>query len=192
MDPLVIFTVGHSNQPFERLADTLVAAGVRRVVDVRRKPGSRRHPQFDRTALARSLPERGIEYVHLEALGGMREPETNSPNRALRASWARGYADYMATPEFRVALDRLMDMARETRTAILCAEADPASCHRSFIADALSIQGVSVVHLLDPGLSRAHHPHRALRPSPDGVPSYPDDLRLFPEVRASEHGGRVR
>ena len=72
-----------------------------------------------------------------------------------------------------------------------CAEANPADCHRSLIADALSTQGVTVVHLLDPGRSRPHEPHPALRPGPDGTPTYTDVPRLFPEVRASEHGGRI-
>jgi uncharacterized protein (DUF488 family) len=123
------------------------------LVDVRRFPGSRRHPQFGSAALAASLAEAGIGYRHAEALGGRRSGEAGaaSPNGAWRNAAFRAYADYMATPAFRAALDTLLRDARERATAIMCAEAVPWRCHRRLITDALLARGVPVLDILGPG-----------------------------------------
>src|SRR5687768_14225613 len=99
-----LFTIGHSTQSLEELAGLLRDAGVERVVDVRRFPGSRRHPQFGRDRLAAGLAEAGIDYRHEEALGGRRQAGVGSPNTAWRNEQLRAYADHMASGEFRSAL----------------------------------------------------------------------------------------
>ena len=151
-----IFTVGHSTLPIQRFVAVLDAYGIERVVDVRALPRSRRHPQFNGDALRESLRAAGVDYHSLRELGGMRKPRADSPNRGWREEAFRGYADYMQTPEFALALERLLALARERRTAIMCAEAAPAHCHRSLVADALVVRGVPVVEILSP---TEHRPH---------------------------------
>lgn len=151
-----IWTVGHSNRSFDDLVDVLHAGSIAAVVDVRRFPASRRNPQFDRDALATDLPRAGIDYRHEPRLGGRRRPREDSPNTAWRNAGFRGYADHMLTAEFASALDRLEAMATGCRTALMCAEAVPWRCHRSLIADALTVRGLRVFHLLGGARARAH------------------------------------
>lgn len=143
-----IFTVGHSNRPLDAFLAILAAHGVVRVADVRRYPGSRRWPHFSAAALAESLPAAGIDYLGMPELGGRRKPRPDSPHTAWRVEAFRGYADYMDTPEFRAALEKLEDLARPRPTAILCAEALPWQCHRSLIGDALIARGWEVREIL--------------------------------------------
>jgi uncharacterized protein (DUF488 family) len=157
----VIFTVGHGTRPIEEFLAILGPAGIRRLVDVRTAPGSRRHPQFSRDALAASLGGQAIEYVWRKDLGGFRKPRPDSPHVALRNDAFRGYADHMETEEFRSALSWLIGTSRDTSTAIMCAEVLWWRCHRRMISDALTVAGCEVVHLLDEG---RREPHR-LNPS---------------------------
>jgi uncharacterized protein (DUF488 family) len=129
---------------------------VERLIDVRTAPGSRRLPHFARASLEVALPERGIEYMHMPELGGLRKPRPDSVNSAWRNDSFRGYADYMQTDDFWLALDRLRALAAAKRTAVMCAEAVPWRCHRSLIADALTIQGVEVRHITGRGEPAAH------------------------------------
>jgi uncharacterized protein (DUF488 family) len=92
--------------------------------------------------------------VHVPELGGRRKPLPNSPNTAWRNEQFRGYADYMAAPEFARALDALLDS--DLRTAIMCAEAVPWRCHRNLVADELTRRGHEVIHILGPGSSQKH------------------------------------
>ena len=148
-----VYTIGHSTRTAEELIDLLRRNGVETVVDVRRFPGSRRHPQFGSAALSASLAGAGIGYVHAEALGGRRGGEANpaSPNTAWRHAAFRAYADYMATPPFRAAIDRLVADAARRRTVVMCAEAVPWRCHRRLITDALLARGVPVFDIVGPG-----------------------------------------
>ena len=167
-----IFTVGHSNLPVVSLIAQLEAHRIRILVDVRRYPSSRRYPQYNRPALAVSLQERGIAYVHEIDLGGHREPLPGSVNGGIRADGFRGYADHMGTPAFRGAFDRVTAAARKVPLTVMCAEADPSDCHRLYLSDALTVAGFEVVHLLG---SEATRPHR-LTPEArvrDGLLSYP-------------------
>src|SRR4051812_33644543 len=108
-----LFTIGHGARSLEELVMLLGEANARILVDVRRFPGSRRHPHFARAALEASLPPLGVTYVFRgEALGGRREGRAGSPHRALREPAFRAYADHMDTPEFRAAAD---DLAAEAR-----------------------------------------------------------------------------
>jgi uncharacterized protein (DUF488 family) len=152
-----VFTLGHSTRPLEELLRMLAEQDIAVLVDVRRYPGSRRHPQFSREALAPALAAVGIEYVHEPDLGGRRVARPGSPHTAWRVEAFRGYADHMESPEFGAALARLSERAGRAPTAILCAEAVPWRCHRRLIADALVVRGVEVLHLLAPGRPAEAH-----------------------------------
>src|SRR5712691_1714793 len=143
-----IYTIGHSTRELHELIGLLEENGVTRLADIRRFPGSRRYPHFSRDALSKSLPENGIVYEHFEDLGGRRKPLGDSPNTALRNEQFRAYADYMATEEFRNAVDRLIDS--DLTTASMCAEAVPWRCHRNLLSDELARRGIEVVHILGP------------------------------------------
>ncbi len=151
-----ILTVGHSNHDGEAFVALLRGAGVELVADVRVNPRSR-YPQFNRSALAGSLKEAGIDYLHLgEQLGGRREPVADSPNTALSEGAFRGYADHMGTDDFAEGLAGLKELAGGRRTATMCAEADWRRCHRRLIADALVVGGARVLHLGPDGSLSEH------------------------------------
>ncbi len=168
-----VFTLGHSTRGAAELIAMLHEAGVERLVDVRRFPASRRHPQFGREALDAALAEAGIEYLHAADLGGRRSPRPGSQNTAWRVAAFRGYADHMDSPEFQAALARLIAWAAERPTAILCAEAVPWRCHRRLIADALTARGIEVVNLLAPGRREPHALHPDARVLAGGRLVYP-------------------
>lgn len=153
---MTVSTVGHSTHPIEEFIRILQAHAIRRLVDVRTIPKSRHNPQFEREALARSLASAAIEYTHLPGLGGLRHPRKDSVNTGWRNASFRGYADYMQTPEFAKNLDRLLAITSEAPTAIMCAEAVPWRCHRSLIADALTVRGIEVLEILSAAKSQPH------------------------------------
>jgi len=160
----MIWTIGHGNRSIEEFLALLKHAGIECLVDVRAYPASRRHPQFARDVLEKSLADAGVRYVwEGKALGGRRKLEKNSPHVALRNPGFRAYAGYMTTEEFRQALDRLVETGRERRTAIMCAERLPWKCHRNLVADSLVARGIRVVHLMSVGESREHTLSRLVR-----------------------------
>jgi uncharacterized protein (DUF488 family) len=179
-----VFTIGHSTRPADEFVALLEEHAIRQLADVRRFPGSKRHPQFGREALAERLAQEGIGYHHLGALGGRRDARPDSPNRGWRNASFRAYADYMATDDFRAALDRLIALADEAPTAVMCAEAVPWRCHRNLIADALVARGHDVLHIVARGEARPHtlHPLARVRDSGDLVypaPEEDEQPRLF-------------
>ena len=143
-----VYTIGHSNQPAALLLEALSEQSIDLLLDVRRYPRSRRNPQFNLESLSQALEIIGIEYRHVEALGGRRDTLPDSPNTAIREPGFRGYADYMATDAFDHELTELIELAADHRVAIMCAEANPAQCHRSMVADALVSRGVEVQHIV--------------------------------------------
>jgi len=151
-----VFTVGHSTRALEEFHRLLRANGVERLVDVRRFPGSRRMPHFSSEALERALGEKGIAYEHVEDLGGFRKPEPDSPNGGWEVKAFQGYADHMRTPEFAAALERVIVWARESPTAIMCAEAQWRRCHRRLVSDALLVRGFEVRHIGSDGRLEPH------------------------------------
>jgi uncharacterized protein (DUF488 family) len=151
---MLIWTIGHSTRSLDELIGLLAENGIERLADIRRYPGSRRYPHFSRESLSVTLPRRGIEYVHVPQLGGRRKAKPDSPNTGWRNEQFRGYADYMATAEFRRALDELLQS--EAPTAIMCAEAVPWRCHRNLVADELLRRGHDVVHILGPAATQPH------------------------------------
>jgi uncharacterized protein (DUF488 family) len=151
-----IFTVGHSTLPIERFIALLRAYGIERLVDIRTVPRSRHNPQFNDTTLASTLAAVGIEYVPMQTLGGLRHARKDSINTGWRNASFRGYADYMQTEQFRDALEALIQISREKRVAIMCAEAVPWRCHRSLVADALGTRAVPVIEILSEKDYRTH------------------------------------
>ena len=141
------------------------------MLDVRRFPASRRYPQYNRDALARSLAEAGVDYLWLPELGGRRPPRRDSPNTAWRNASFRGYADYMETPEFERAMHRLMAAAADRSTAVMCAEALWWRCHRALISDYLKAGGFDVLHIAD-AAHATPHPYTSAARITDGRLSY--------------------
>ena len=152
----MIYTVGHSTRPSEVFVGLLTAHGIQTLVDVRTIPRSRHNPQYNGDALAATLAEHAIAYVHAPDLGGLRKPRPDSINLGWRNTSFRGYADYMQTPAFHAAIDALVARAEVERTAIMCAEAVPWRCHRSLVADALEVRGIQVVEILSEKSARMH------------------------------------
>jgi uncharacterized protein (DUF488 family) len=152
---VILYTVGHSTRSAGELVDVLDGVPIRRLVDVRTVPRSRRNPQFNRDELAAFLPRHGIEYRHVAALGGLRHPRPDSPNGAWTVPGFRGYADWALGPEFAAALDELLAWAAETPTTVMCAEAVWWRCHRRIIADWAIARGAEVVHILARGKTDA-------------------------------------
>lgn len=152
----LILTIGHSNRSIEDFLALLKAHGVQRLVDVRTIPRSRHNPQFNRDALPQTLRRARIAYTHLKKLGGLRRANADSVNTGWNNSSFRGFADYMQTPEFAVGLARLEELAQTKRCAIMCAEAVPWRCHRSLLADALTVRGHAVEHIMTPTRRNLH------------------------------------
>jgi uncharacterized protein (DUF488 family) len=136
-----IHTIGHSNRSLEDLIRVLKHYGVQVLADVRRFPTSRHNPQFKKDILESKLPESGIEYLWIENLGGFRKG---------------GYVEYTETKEFKGELEKLIEIAKQKRTAVMCAELLWFKCHRNFIATALTRQGWEVIHIYDEKKSEKH------------------------------------
>jgi uncharacterized protein (DUF488 family) len=168
-----LLTVGHSTHPIAVFLALLRGAGVELVADVRRFPGSRRHPQYGREALAAALADAGIGYEHLPELGGRRTPTPDSPHAAWTVPAFRAYADHLRTPEAAAGRARLAALAAERRTAAMCAEAPWWRCHRRILADAFLFDGWSVRHLMPDGRLVPHAPPPFAVRAPDGLPAYP-------------------
>lgn len=151
-----IWTIGHSTRTWEEFLSRLREHRIEFVADVRHFPSSKHVPWTNGPSVSAALAASNIGYVHLVDLGGYRRPLPNSVNAGWRNGGFRGYADQMATPEFRAALDRLVALAAERRTAIMCAEAIPWKCHRSLLSDALLARGGRVLHIMGPGQAEEH------------------------------------
>ncbi|MFC5498038.1 DUF488 family protein [Caenimonas terrae] len=169
-----VWTIGHSTRALEELLGLLDHYRIEGVADVRRFPGSRRHPQFARDALEQSLPAHGIAYQWLPRLGGRRRVQPDSPNTGWRSASFRGYADYLASSEFAEGLAELLAFAAHRRVALMCAEVLWWRCHRSLIADVLLARGIEVVHILDATHSTVH-PFTSPARIVDGQLSYAAD-----------------
>lgn len=130
-----IYTIGYGNRKFEDFVFLLKRFGIELVADVRAFPTSK-WPEFVKENLQMSLPARGIDYVHLRELGGYRRG---------------GYKAYMRTDDFKRGIEKLMQLARQRSTAIMCVESYPSGCHRRFIAGRLRRSGWKVVHIVGKG-----------------------------------------
>jgi uncharacterized protein (DUF488 family) len=151
---VTVWTAGHGARPAGELVELLRGAGVRTLIDVRRFPGSRRHPQFNQAALAAALEEAEIAYRHEVELGGRRSGEPGEERFACIDTPAfRSYAARMSTDAWQEAFDRAH---RQAAPCFMCAETLWWRCHRRLIADLLVARGHDVIHLLGPDKSQPH------------------------------------
>ncbi len=147
-----IRTLGHGTLTAEEFAAVSLRTGIQVIVDVRRSPASRRHPQFGGDEMAQWLPLHGLEYRGMSDLGGRRAPAPRSPNVGLRNDQFRAYADHMASEEFRRGVAELVDLATTRPVAVVCAESVWWRCHRRLLADHLVLVAhVPVEHLFHDG-----------------------------------------
>lgn len=154
MPPLPFFTIGHSTRSIDEFAALLREADVGVVVDVRSMPRSRTNPQFNADTFAAQLADRQVSYVRIPELGGLRGRRWSletSPNTYWRVRGFRNYADYALSEAFHGGLAQLLQLGRDRRAAIMCAEAVWWRCHRRIIADYLLIGGETVFHILGGG-----------------------------------------
>jgi uncharacterized protein (DUF488 family) len=192
---MTLWTIGHSNRSRDEFLALLTAFEIDVLADVRRFPGSRKHPHFNQEALAQSLAAAGILYEFFPELGGRRKPRPDSPNTAWRNESFRAYADYMETEEYGAGVERLLSLVNrsatlsgdlcpplaERRLAIMCSEAVWWRCHRSMIADYLKSRGVQVLHILSLKKSEPH-PYTSAARLVNGRLSYAENdpqARLF-------------
>jgi uncharacterized protein (DUF488 family) len=154
-----IYTIGHSTRPWDIFVDVLREYAIQAVVDIRRYPGSKRFPHFNRGEMECSLPRLGIEYHWFEALGGRRTISSKgptSPNQGLRTLGFRAYADYMGTEDFRSAVTQLLALCTQRTCALLCAERLYWKCHRRLASDYLTSLGIDVFHVEEQRICRKH------------------------------------
>ena len=152
-----LYTIGHSTRTLDELVLALHSHDIETLVDIRAFPISRRLPHFNRESLEHSLPAKGLRYVWIKDLGGYRKAtRQDSPHTALRNASFRNYADYALTPEFRLAMGELLQIADASRTAYMCAERVYFRCHRMIVSDWLVAQWHEVLHIDDEGPTRPH------------------------------------
>ena len=151
-----IWTIGHSTRALDEFIAMLKSLQIESVADIRSFPGSRRYPHFNKEALEVSLPENKIKYTHLKELGGRRKVRQDSINTGWRVAAFRGYADYMETNAFKIAITELEAIAVNERTAYMCSEAVWWRCHRSLVSDYLKVNGWTVMHIMGIGKVEEH------------------------------------
>lgn len=166
-----IWTIGHSTRAIEEFVAMLHSFKIKMVADIRSFPVSRKFPQFNKEALAITLPENNIQYTHLIKLGGRRKVKPDSKNTSWRNAAFRGYADYMETDAFKEGIKELEKIALEHRTAIMCSEAVWWRCHRSMVADYVKVKGWKVIHIMGTGKGD-EHPYTAPARVVNGTLSY--------------------
>ena len=151
-----IFTIGHSTRSIETFIAFLKAHDIDVVIDIRTIPKSRHCPQFNQEELKKSLKEERIGYRHMKDLGGFRHARKDSINTGWINASFRGFADYMQSPKFQKALEKLEKMVGKKRSVLMCAEAVPWRCHRSLIADALTLRKWKVFHIQSKKTAKLH------------------------------------
>lgn len=153
----IVWTIGHSTRSIDEFVALLQSFEIVCVADIRSLPGSNRFPHFNKEALEISLPQHNIRYIHLKELGGRRKVTADSVNTGWRLDAFRGYADYMETGAFKLAVKEMENIASTKRTAYMCAEALWWRCHRSLVSDYLKLNGWTVVHIMGIGKFEKHH-----------------------------------
>ncbi len=149
--PRTIHTIGHSTRSIESFIKLLEAHRIELLIDVRRWPMSKRHPHFNRQALAASLEASGIGYNWRQDLGGFRKSGAHSVNTAWRVAAFRAYADFMLTTEFEKIAADIEKFSGAFRIVLMCAEAVHWQCHRQLLADAFLVRSWAVRHIRDDG-----------------------------------------
>lgn len=174
MNNNTIWTIGHSTHPLEEFVEMLHSFQIEIVADIRRYPGSRLNPQFNKDTLESSLPENKIQYIHLLELGGRRKVNPDSKNTRWRHLAFRGYADYMETGAFKEGIEKLEKIALKQPTACMCSEAVWWRCHRSMVSDYLKAHGWKVMHIMGIG-KEVEHPYTAPARIVQGELSYEEE-----------------
>ncbi len=154
--PTIVYAIGHSTRAIDDFIEILQAHSISILVDIRTIPKSRHNPQFNEDELKRSIEGKGITYMHLRELGGLRKAKKDSINTGWKNASFRGFADYMQTREFVSAIRKLMQVAKQSHVAIMCAEGNPFRCHRSLVADALTVRKMRVLHISSRTSVREH------------------------------------
>lgn len=167
----IIWTIGHSTHSLDQFVAMLKSFNIKLLADIRRFPGSKRFPHFHKEFLLSALPEKDVEYIHLENLGGRRPAKPDSENTAWKLPAFRGYADYMQTKEFKTAITDLTGRAAFQRTAYMCSEAVWWSCHRSLVSGYLKVRGWRVMHIMNEAKA-TEHPYTSAANIVDGCLSY--------------------
>jgi uncharacterized protein (DUF488 family) len=152
----IVWTIGHSTRTLEEFIEMLNSFQIEVVADVRSFPGSRKFPQFNKESLQITLPENGIEYIHLKKLGGRRKANPDSKNTSWRHLAFRAYADYMESDDFKEGIKELEEISLKKRTAYMCSEAVWWRCHRSMVSDYLKVHEWKVMHIMAVGKDQEH------------------------------------
>ncbi|HEY0206321.1 MAG TPA: DUF488 domain-containing protein [Acetobacteraceae bacterium] len=151
MTPPSLRTIGYEASTFGLVRDTLAAAGVRLLVDVRALAGSRK-PGFSKRQLAAGLAEVGIGYVHLQPLGTPK-PGRDAVRRGDVATMHRLFLEHMTADRPQSALTEAVTLVRSTPSCLLCFERDHRTCHRTLVAEMVAAEtGQAIVHLETPEL----------------------------------------
>jgi uncharacterized protein (DUF488 family) len=175
-----LFSIGHSNHLLDEFLALLAWHRIVALADIRRFPGSRKHPHFNQEELASALRASSVEYQWFEALGGRRRKQQGeSSNTGLRNEGFRNYADYMLTGKFKKGVDQLLAVAKKKRTAMMCAEGLFWQCHRRLVSDFLLAHGLTVQHIMPNGELHSHSLTEGGKVA-DGNVSYPGEGSLFP------------
>lgn len=151
-----LWTIGHSTRTMEAFIHLIKSEKIKQLIDVRRFPGSRKFPHFNKENVKVIIPENGIDYIHIESLGGRRKAMPDSKNTVWRHPSFKGYADYMETADFEEALKTLKELAKKKRTVIMCSEAVWWRCHRSMIADSMKADDWDVLHIIGENQIQEH------------------------------------
>ena len=149
LENLLIHTIGHSDHTTEAFVDLLRRHEISLVVDVRSQPYSRWADQFNRETLARDLKDAGIAYRFMgDALGGRpADPSLYDPGQERP-----DYRRVEQTPAYQAGIERLLELARTRRVALMCGEGDHRQCHRHLLlAQTLLARGVRVLHVQPDG-----------------------------------------
>lgn len=175
-----IWTIGHSTHSFEEFIAMLQFFKMEVLADIRSYPGSRKFPQFNKESLLSTIPQNGIEYLHIPELGGRRKVSPDSKNMAWHHPAFRGYADYMETPAFNTGIEKLTNIALQKRTAYMCSEAVWWRCHRGLVSDLLKSKGWKVIHISSPHKA-TEHPYTSAATIIDGALHY--GLPLLKDIK---------
>lgn len=172
---MMLYTIGHSNRSMEEFLELLKEHEILEVVDIRSLPGSNKYPHFNSENLANVLAENGLKYFWLPKLGGLRRSRKDFPskNTGLTSPSFRSYADYMATEEFREGVQELIEIASQSATAYMCAEAVYWRCHRRLLSDYLVAHGMDVTHILSLKQISPHKMTQGSLVTPEGLVIYP-------------------
>ncbi len=172
----IFYTIGHSTLKIDDFIHQLNDASINLLIDVRRLPGSKKYPQYNKQPLCESLNDAGIEYLHLTNLAGRRKQQDidSDINNAWQNQSFHNYADYALGPEFKQGLDKVIELGASHTVAIMCAESVWWRCHRRIITDYLIAEGYEVRHIIGGRIQRAQLTDFA-QPNHDGSVTYPEE-----------------